>query len=80
MAKKKYFNGYHLKHNPLLTQSLGWLAIGLYCLATAVSSVWVNYSFSTFNSEALIFFTVLVAQLSFFTLAKENSVLNFKMK
>ncbi|CAK1708130.1 hypothetical protein VCRA2119O147_400015 [Vibrio crassostreae] len=45
-----------------------------------MSSVWVNYSFSTFNSEALIFFTVLVAQLSFFTLAKENSVLNFKMK
>ncbi|MCW4446271.1 hypothetical protein OHV10_18665 [Vibrio splendidus] len=68
MAEKKYFNDYYLKHNPLLTQRLGWLAIGLYCLATAVSSVWVNYSFSTFNSEALIFFTVLVAQLSFFTL------------
>ena len=46
---------------------LGWFAILTYCITTALSAVWVNHSFSNINSEALVFFTIFVAQI-FFTI------------
>ena len=50
-----------------VTLRLGWFAILMYCMTTAVSAVWVNHSFSNINSEALVFFTIFVAQI-FFTI------------